>query len=49
MSAPSETDTLQSVKIRAEQRLAISLELNSVPGRVTGYREAKGDTGPQRE
>ncbi len=42
MSAPSKTYTIQSVKVRPEERLATTSELNPAPGGVTHHREARG-------
>ena len=42
MSAPSKACAIQSVKIRPEERLATTSELNLAPSSVTNCREAKG-------
>ena len=42
MSAPSKIHTIQLVKIRPEERLATTSELNPAPSLVTGCCEARG-------
>ena len=42
MGAPRKAYTIKPVKIRSEERLATTSELNFAPGRVTCRREARG-------